>query len=298
MPSISPFTSSSDVAHPVINEILPAATTSQAVRPTNLFKLDTAREHILGQTAEFFFGENNALTNGSFEDVTASGGDLHWPTAAAKVKIASTHAADTAAGLGLRSVEIHGLDATGAAIDEVIALNGVTAVESVNSYVRLTLMHNETVGTYGGSHQGTITCRVTNATFANGALLATMTGLEGASGSSVQFGYGEAQLGFTSIPLGKVGYITKLEVVPTSAKPIDVVLYERDSLLTVAAPFVPRRILWSADELEAPVEKEFNSFIKVKSLTDIWFRAEGTVNSAGVSVSLEYYLVDEDAEGQ
>ena len=264
---------------------------------TTSFDLESSREQLTNQTSEFFFGQNIALTNGSFEDVTASGGNLHWPVAAAKVKVASTHAADTAAGLGLRSVEIHGLDATGAAIDEVIALNGTTAVESVNSYVRLTLMHNEDVGTYGGSHQGTVTCRVTNATFASGALLATMSGIEGAADSSVMFGYGEAQLGFTSIPLGKVAYITRLEVVPTSAKPINVALYERDSLLTVAAPFVPRRIIWSADEMEAPVEKEFKSFIKIKPLADLWFRAEGTVNSAGVSVYLDYYLVDENAGG-
>jgi hypothetical protein len=262
--------------------------------------LASARVHIAGEEAKFFFGQNNALQADVFEDVTASGGDLHWPIAAAKVKVASSHAADdaTGPGLGLQSVELHGLDASGNAIDEVLELNGTTPVESVNSYVRLTLMHNEEVGTYGGSHRGTITCRVTNATFANGALLATMTGLEGSTGDSVQFGYGEAQLGFTSVPLGKVLYITRLEVVPNSSKAIDVVLYERDGLLTVADPFQPRRIIWSADELINPVEKEFKSHIKIKGLADLWFRAEAiTGGTSGISVWLDYYLVDADADG-
>ena len=229
----------------------------------------------------------------------ADSGDIQWQTAAAKIKIKSTHAADTATGpgLGLQSVEIHGLDSTGADIEEVLDLAGTTPVESVNEYLRVNLVHNEEVGTYGGSHQGTIEWRVTNATFGNGALLGQMSGLEGAADSSVQFGYGEAQNGFTSVPLGKVLYITRLEVVPKANKGINVILYERDGLTTVADPFQPRRVLWSAEELENPVEKEFKSHIKIKALADLWFRAEGVGAVSGVDVELDYYLVDADASG-
>ncbi len=259
--------------------------------------LDFARKHIPGGRSFFFFGHNNALQSNVFEDVWEGGGDINWQTTAAKIKIKSTHAADTDGGLGLQSVEIHGLSSTGADIEEVLALSGVTPVESVNSYLRVNLVHNEEVGTYGGSHQGTIEWRVTNATFGNGALLGQMSGLEGAADSSVQFGYGEAQNGFTSVPLGKVLYITRLEVVPKANKGINVILYERDGLLTVADPFQPRRVLWSAEELENPVEKEFKSHIKIKALADLWFRAEGVGAVSGVDVELDYYLVDADATG-
>jgi hypothetical protein len=139
---------------------------------------------------------------------------------------------------------------------------------------------------------------VTNATFGNGALLATMTGLEGAADSSVQFGFGEAQNGWTSVPLGKVLYITRLEVVPNSTKAIDVILYEREGILTTSDPFLPRRVIWSADSLEEHVEKDFKSYIKIKGLTDLWFRAEGAGAASGVSVSLDYYLVDADTNGR
>lgn len=282
-----------------VGEILPANTAAQAVRPTNDFDLDTARIHIMGQSADFFFGHNNGLQNGVFEDVWAGGGDINWQTTAAKVKVASSHAADTATGpgLGLQSVEIHGLSATGADQSEVLALAGATPVESVLTYIRVNLIHNEEVGTYGGSHQGDIECRVTNATFGNGALLAKMEGIEGAAGSSVQYGYGEAQNGFTSVPLGKVMYITRLEVIPKANKPIDVMLYEREGILTTSDPFLPRRLIWDADEVEIPIEKEFKSHIKIKALTDIFFRAEGNGAVSGVDVWMDYYLVDADSAG-
>ncbi len=253
-------------------------------RQTSEIDLDFARKHIPGGRSFFFFGHNNALQNGVFEDVWGGGGDIQWQTTAAKVKVASTHAADTSAGLGLRSVEIHGLSATGADQDEVLSLSGATPVESALTYIRVNLVHNEEVGTYGGSHQGGIEVRVTNATFGNGALLAKLEGIEGAEDSGVQYGYGEAQNGFTSVPLGKVAYITRLEVIPKANKPIDVILYERDGLLTVSAPFQPRRILWSAEELENPVEKEFKSHIKIKALADLFFRAQGTGAVSGVDV--------------
>ena len=280
-----------------VNEILPKNSEAQLVRPSNDFALDTSRVHIKGQSAEFIFGENNALANGTWAGVTTAEADFHWPTAAAKIKVKSTDAADTSAGLGLQSVEIHGIDSTGAEIEEVLALSGVTPVESVNSYFRVTLMHNETVGTYGGSHQGDIEFRVTNATFANGALLGIMKGIEGAVDSDVFYGFGEAQLGFTTIPLGKVGYLRSLEVIPNASKPIDVAFYEREDILDVTTPFSPRRVLWSAQEIEAPVEKIFHSHIKIKALADIFFLAEGNGAASGVAVSLDYYLVNADVNG-
>jgi len=267
-------------------------------RQTAEIDLDFARKHIPGGRAFFFFGKNDALQNGVFEDVWNGGGDIQWQTTAAKIKVASTNAADvTSTGSGLRSVEIHGLSSTGADQSEVIQLNGVTAVESTLTYIRVNLVHNEEVGTYGGSHEGDIEVRVTNATFGNGDLLAKMTGQEGLVNVSSQYGVGEAQNGFTSIPLGKVAYITRIQVIPNASKPITIILYERDGLLTVAAPFQPRRIIWQEEEVELPIEKEFKSHIKMKALTDLFFRAEGNGQTSGVAVWLDYYLLDEDASG-
>ena len=213
-------------------------------RLTTDIDLDFARKHIPGGRAFFFFGHNN-LVGTSFEDVWPSGSGINWQTTAAKIKVASSDAADTSGGLGVRSVEIHGLSATGADQDEVIVMNGTTAVESSLTYIRVNKLHNETVGTYGGSHQGDIECRVTNATFANGELLSVMTGEEGNAGDNVQYGSGEANNGYWSVPLDKVLYITNLVVTASikGNKEAHVILYEREGILDTSAPMDTRRII-------------------------------------------------------
>ena len=268
------------------------------VRPVTNIDLDLARKNITGQRAFFFFGFNADIDN-AWEDVHAAGGDINWPTTAAKVKVASSNAADTSAGIGVRSVEIHGLSATGADQDEVIVMNGTTAVESALTYIRVNKMHSETCGTYGGSHEGDIECRVTNATFANGDLLATMSGSEGAVDVSVQYGRGEAGRGAWSVPLGKVMYITRIGVAmgKVGSQTIDIALYEREDLLTTSAPYAPRRVLWEVAEIDTPHLKDFTSHIKIKALADVWFRAKGSGSNNKIEVSCDFYLVDANAAG-
>ena len=275
---------------------LSESTDCSVTRSITEIKLDLSRKHITGQEATFFFGENAAVGT-TYEDIWPTGGDIPWQTTASTVSVYSSHAADTSAGLGVRSIEIHGLSATGADQDEVIIMNGTTEVDSALSYIRITKMHNETVGTYGGSHQGTVTLRVTSGS-KSGAIMSVMTGDEGAADSSVQYGSGEAQNGFYSVPLGKVAYITHIQVVPNigTNKSVDVGLYEREGITTVSAPFLPRRILWHESGVDLPVDKHFDSYIKIKALTDFWFRAKGSAESK-VEVYCDFYLLDQDASG-
>ena len=278
-----------------LNETLSEEVEAQVVRPGTSFDLDVARIHITGQRSFFFFGFNSAVGT-SWEDIHPNGGDVNWQTAAQSIEIVSTDAADngTTPGLGVQSVEVHGLSATGEDQDEVILTNGTTAVAGSLTYIRVNKLHSETCGTYGGSHQGDITCQVAG----GGAVLSKMTGQEGAEGSSVQYGSGEAGNGYWTVPLGKVMYITRLEVIPNvgTNKTVDVALYEREDILDVTTPFSPRRVLWEETEVDTTVEKEFKSHIKIKALTDVWFRAKGSAASA-IEVSLDFYLVDADSSG-
>jgi len=281
---------------PLISRIEQQLNTSSdvnLVRQVTNIDLDLARQYITGQRAFFFFGFNDTVGT-SWEDIWSGGGDINWLTTAGTVEVLSSNAADTAAGLGVRSVEIHGLSATGEDQTEIIAMNGVTPVVSALSYIRMHRVHSEECGTYGGSHQGDITCRVTG----GGAVLAVMTGREGAVDSSVQYGSGESGNGFYSVPLGKVAYITRLEVIPDvgSNKTIDIALYERENILVTSAPVGPRRVLWGESAVEEIHTKVFKSHIKIKALTDIWFRAQGSATSA-VEVYLDFYLLDENAAG-
>ena len=280
-----------------LNEILPAETEAVVTRPATGFDLSTARKHITGQRSFFFFGFNEGIASGTWEDIWAATGSIPWLTSAGKVEVVSSHAADngTSPGLGVRSVEVHGLSATGVDQDEVILTNGTTAVQSTLDYYRVNKMHSEVAGTVGGSHQGDITCRVTGA----GATLSKMTGIEGASGASVQYGSGESGNGFWSVPLGKVMYITRLEVIPNikASQTIDIALYERESILDITGDVAPRRVIWDAIEIDAAVEKVFKSHIKIKALTDLWFRGKPSGTNSKISVSLDFYLVDADSDG-
>lgn len=279
-----------------LNEILPAESEAILTRPGSTFDLEAARSHINGNNAEFFIGHNSSFTT-TWEDIWATGGTVPWLTTATIVEIVSSHAADngTTPGLGLLSVEIHGLSATGVDQEEIILTNGTTPVQSTLSYIRVNKVHSQEVGTYGGSHQGIILCRVTG----GGATLSTMTGVEGAAGSSVQFGSGEAGNGFWSVPLGKVMYITQLDYHPdvSANKSMNIKLYEREDLLNVANTFGPRREIWGVDNVNIGDVVPFKSHIKIKPLTDVFFRANATTTSA-LEVDLDYYLVDEDSAGK
>ena len=257
--------------------------------------LDFARIHIPGGRSFFFFGFNDSMISGSWDEVHPGGTDVNWLTVSAKMEALSTTSADTSDGAGVRSIEIHGLSPLGVDQDEVISMAGTAPVESSLEYIRVNKMHNEDVGTYGGSHQGDVTLRVTG----GGSIQSVMTGREGNVNASVQYGSGEAGNGYWTVPLGKVLYITRLEVIPNvkANQTIDIVLYKREGIINTSAPQDPRRIIWDGIEIVDPIEKVFKSHIKIKGLTDLFFRAKPSGAGSKVSVSLDFYLVDADAEG-
>ena len=278
-----------------VGEILPAETETVVVRPVTSFDLDTARQHITGQKSFFFFGFNNAVGT-SWVDIHPNSGNINWQTSAQSIEVISSDAADngTTPGAGVRSVEVHGLSATGADQDEVILTNGTAAVAGSLTYIRVNKMHSETCGTYGGSHQGNITCRVASA----GATLSMMKGVEGAVDTAVVYGSGEAGNGYWSVPLGKVMYITQLEVIPdvSANKTVDIALYEREDILDSSGDVAPRRVLWAENGASQSIEKVFKSHIKIKALTDVWFRAKASATAA-IEVRLDFYLVDANVNG-
>lgn len=116
------------------------------------------------------FGYNadvDAFT-GPDEDVIAAGGDQYWPAAAvaaASINIASSSAADAAAGTGARNIVIQGLDADGHEQSETITLNGTTNVKPTLDYLRIFRAYVEEVGS-GGVNAGNITIADGTGTFA------------------------------------------------------------------------------------------------------------------------------------
>jgi len=94
---------------------------------------------------------------------------MHWLTSAEQLKVSSSSAVDAAAGTGARTLRIDGLDASGAAINETVTLNGLTAVTTTLSFYRVQTLRVMTAGT-GGYNAGNIVVK-------NNAATATICGI-------------------------------------------------------------------------------------------------------------------------
>ena len=95
-------------------------------------------------------------------------------------------------------------------------------------------------------------------------------------------------------------YITDITVNVQSGtnKSADVILYEREGILnSSSAPFDPRRIIWNRFDIAGAHREVFKSHIKIKNLTDLFFRAEAEGAGTRIDVKCHFYLVDEDASG-
>lgn len=107
------------------------------------------------------FGLNTDVDTGSTpEDLWGNGGlYTGFPVSDVEpIEVLSSSADDAAAGTGLRTVTIQGLDADWNRASETLTLDGVTPVQSVNTYRRVHTMQGVTAGS-GGFNVGTITVR-------------------------------------------------------------------------------------------------------------------------------------------
>ena len=94
-------------------------------------------------------------------------------------------------------------------------------------------------------------------------------------------------------------YITNITVNIQAGtnKSADVILYEREGILDTSAPMDPRRIIWNRFDIEGAHTEIFKSHIKIKQLTDLWFRAEAEGAGTRIDVKCHFYLLDRDASG-
>lgn len=162
--------------------------------PNSDFFLQIRQGLISGYESLSKFGRNASIDIGSSEDVWSGGGIWVPPTAARVHDLVSTDANDTnAAGTGMRQVRVIGLDGSWNQVSEIIDLNGLTPVPTVNSYFRIFTMENVSSGS-GGANAGTIT--------ATAQTDLTVT-------ARIEIGYGETEMAIYTVPAGKTAYLYK-----------------------------------------------------------------------------------------
>lgn len=114
--------------------------------------LQVARSQITNHTPYFRFGwaNNIGTTPQTITTVVTAGNAYVYPSSATVMEVSSSSANDTAAGTGARTILVAGLDANYNSQSEVITLNGQTAVNTVNSYLRISYTELLTVGSNNG----------------------------------------------------------------------------------------------------------------------------------------------------
>jgi len=174
------------------NNIVASVTRAGTYEP---FELQVARGQIMGHKTLFKFGINGDVGT-SVETVWAQGGTYVYPTTATVMKISSSSADDAAAGTGARTILIAGLDANYNEISETVILNGQTAVNTVNSYLRISRMFVVTAGS-GATAVGVIYAGTGTVT---SGVPATVYGM-------IAIGANQTQMAFWTVPAGYTLYL-------------------------------------------------------------------------------------------
>jgi hypothetical protein len=172
----------------------------QLSRPIENLFMEVSAGNVQGCSSITINGSNQAVGT-SFETLWEEGGIHAFPTSASVMTVSSDDANDTSAGTGAQTVLIKGLDADYLEIQEVVTLNGTTAVNTANSYLRINDMITATAGT-GGVNAGSI-------------FIGTGTVTAGKPANvygEIYIGDGIAHEGFYTVPANKAFYPFFLEL--------------------------------------------------------------------------------------
>jgi hypothetical protein len=175
-----------------------SATRQGAYEP---FELQVSRGQVDGHSNFCQFGINTNVGQ-SAETVWIGSSVYSFPTTASVIKVSSSSADDVATtGTGAWTVLIEGVDANYAAVSETVSMNGQTAVNTTNSYLRVNKILVLTAGT-GNSSAGTIYAGTGTVTAGVPAVVVNQTG----SASN------ESESAFYTVPAGYTGYIYRYTV--------------------------------------------------------------------------------------
>ena len=235
--------------------------------------LEVAKGNVSGEQLQPKFGRNPSVGT-SWQDIWTVGGEYIWPTSAAVASIVSTSSLDTALGTGARSITVEGLDSSFNIVSETVNTMGVTAVNTTQTYIRISRIWVETAGTYSsltaGGNAGTITCTVGGNTQA-----------EILVNNSVPLGQG--QVGRYTIPANMNGYFLGGHVSVDGNKSANIAFFQRQDADVTSAPYSAKRLSGSKDIiLPAP--------IKFPEKTDLWWAARTSSGTSGVEISFDILL--------
>ena len=245
------------------------------VGKTEPFALQVARGQISWHEDLFKFGFNPDIDN-SLETVWSEGGLYSYLTSATVLKVSSSSTDDAAAGTGARTVQLYGLDANYNEINEIVTLNGQTAVNSVNSFLRINRMVIRSAGSSG-----------TNAGVAYAGTGTVTSGVPANKYATVAGGDGQSLMALWTVPAGYTAYLYQTDTTVATA--------QNNKFATIS--FISRpvgEVFQVKDRFvmsEGVHTQEYAFPIKFDEKTDLEFRAIGDSAGANIAISAGMDLV-------
>ena len=243
------------------------------------FELQVARGQIAWHKSLFKFG-NNTTVGDSLETIWAEGGLYSYLTAATVLKVSSSSTDDTSAGTGARTVQLYGLDGDYNEINELVTLNGRTAVNTTQSFLRINRMIVRSAGS-GGANAGVIyagTGTVTTGVPAN--VYASVNGITGAN---------QSLMALWTVPAGYTAYLLQYDVSNGTTSNTPAVC----KLILAVRPY--GEVFQSKDVKSLTtgmhVEETFSIPQKVTEKSDIEVRAISSSNSVSFDISAALEIV-------
>ena len=238
---------------------------------TEPFGLQVARGQVAYHTPQFKFGFNADVDN-SLETVWAQGGLYSYLSSASVLKISSSSTADTSAGTGARTVQLYGLDADYNEISETVTLNGQTAVNTTNSFLRINRMIVRTAGT-GGQNAGVVYAGTGTVT----------AGVPANKYATVAVGDNQTLMALWTVPAGHTAYLYETHVTAACTT--------SNKLLTTTIVARPEGEVFQVKDKfgiqidGGDIRQVYNFPIKFTEKTDIEVRAIADAGSANAEVS-------------
>ena len=245
---------------------------------TEPFNLQVSRGQIAYHESIYKFGNNPEVAD-SIETIWPQGGLYSYLSAATVLTVSSSSTNDTSAGTGARTVELFGLDGDYNEISEVVTLNGQTAVNTTQSYLRINRMIVRSAGS-GGANAGIIyagTGTVTTGVPAN--IYATING----------DGTNQTLMALWTIPAGYTGYLMQYDVSNGTTSNTPAVC----KLLLVARPYGEVFQTKDIKSLTTGMHIENTLIIPVEfaEKTDIEVRAVSSSNSVTFDISAAFEML-------
>jgi len=239
------------------------------VGTTEPFELQVARGQVAYHTPQFKFGFNPDVDD-SEETVWAQGGLYSYLSSASVLKVSSSSTADDSAGTGARTVQLYGLDADYNEINETVTLDGQTAVNTTNSFLRINRMVVRSAGT-GEKNAGVIYAGTGTVT----------AGVPANKYATIAIGDNQTLMALWTVPAGHTAYLLQKDLTVATA--------QNNKYATIRLVARPEGEVFQTKDKHVldnnVLHQKYDIPLKFEEKTDIEVRCVGDSSGANISVS-------------